>query len=178
MQLRLSVPAGAGRSQRDRRDARSATACRWGFSDHTLGIAAAIAAAALGATRDRETFHVLARDVWLDAANAHGARRIRALCRGAGDGCSDARACRVDKDDISPVSRYEAHFREKRGCVPRSSGRVMSSAQPILPSRSRATAFRRRATEELVGRKLIRAVAGRPQVRRRRSVLTCNQRNE
>lgn len=128
-----------------------------GFSDHTLGVAAAIAAATLGATVIEKHFTFSRAMYGSDAANGTEPGEFRQLADALA-AVSVMRAKNVDKDDTSAYREMKRIF-EKSVVAARDlpAGHVLIEAD--LAYKKPGNGIPASRYQELVGRKLTRAVA-------------------
>jgi N,N'-diacetyllegionaminate synthase len=129
-----------------------------GFSDHTLGVAAAIAAAALGATVIEKHFTFSRAMYGSDAANGTEPGEFRQLADALA-AVSVMRARDVDKDDTSAYREMKRIF-EKSVVAARDlpAGHVLIEGD--LAYKKPGNGIPASRYRELVGRKLTRAVSG------------------
>ncbi len=126
--------------------------CAVGFSDHTFGSAAAIAAAALGATVIEKHLTFSQRMYGSDAANAMEPEAFADYCRGIRD-VWKMLAHPVDKDDLSPYGDMKRIF--ERSVVtarPLAAGHTLSSED--LAFKKPAGGIPAARHREVVGRRL------------------------
>jgi N,N'-diacetyllegionaminate synthase len=129
-----------------------------GFSDHTLGVAAAIAAAALGATVIEKHFTFSRAMYGSDAANGTEPGEFKQLAEALA-AVSVIRARNVDKDDTSSYREMKRIF-EKSVVAARDlpAGHVLIETD--LAYKKPGNGIPASRYQELLGRKLTRAVPG------------------
>ncbi len=123
-----------------------------GFSDHTLGFAAALAAAALGATAIEKHFTFSRQMYGSDAKNSMEPEDFRVLCRSLRDIWSMA-AHPVDKNDISPYAEMKRIF-EKSVVTARALRAGTVIARDMLAFKKPGDGIPAAEYASLVGRKL------------------------
>jgi N-acetylneuraminate synthase len=125
-----------------------------GFSDHTLGFAAALAAAALGATAIEKHFTFSRQMYGSDAKNSMEPEDFRILCRGLHEIWSMA-AHPVDKDDVSPYAEMKRIFEKSVvTAVPVRAGATLTREQ--LAFKKPGDGIPARDYRTLIGRRLKR----------------------
>jgi N-acetylneuraminate synthase len=123
-----------------------------GFSDHTLGFAAALAAAALGATAIEKHFTFSRQMYGSDAKNSMEPEDFRVLCRSLHEIWSMA-AHPVDKNDVSPYADMKRIF-EKSVVTARALRAGTVIARDMLAFKKPGDGIPAAEYASLVGRKL------------------------
>ncbi len=123
-----------------------------GFSDHTLGFAAALAAAALGAAVVEKHFTFSRRMYGSDAKNSMEPEDFRTLCRSLHE-VWRMTVHPVDKDDVAPYAEMKRIF-EKSVVTSRALGAGTVLARDMLAFKKPGDGIPAAQYGSLVGRKL------------------------
>lgn len=125
-----------------------------GFSDHTRGNAAAIAAVALGATQVEKHLTFSRKMYGSDAANAAEPEQFKALAADLSE-ISEAMTHPVDKDDLRPYAEMKKVF-EKSIVTARALGAGTVLSEEDLAFKKPGDGIGANRVGEVVGRKIVK----------------------